>query len=547
MADALSRSFPEDTEATTNDNQGAEDNVSKDVCTISMASPLDAASIAEAQAADDELAELIDSDTSKLQCLEIDGHALYCDVSKNIVRPYLPKQLRRTAFDVIHGLAHPGGRATIRAMTDKFVWPGIKRDTRIWARCCEACQLQKTSRHNRSHFGKFTEPDNRFEHLHIDIIKMPLVGGMQYCLTIIDRFTRWPMAIPLANVTANTVAKALTDHWISIFGTPLFITSDRGAQFESALFKELAVVLGIKLVHTISYHPQSNGMVERFHRTLKAALRCCTQPWLDALPMVMLGLRTIVKEDLQASPSEMLFGTTPCIPGEFFTTNSLQANSSSFVHSLRQLFRSIRPVPASRHASVNPFVYNDLATCTHVFKRVESIRKPLEPPYTGPHRVLRRISERVYSIDINGVEKAISTDQLKPAYLEEAEDEQPQPALTNSQPSQPDAGPTPTPPQATSSASQAETPSRPVSRDSNRHVSFPAETEPVTGRGVIVAAPSSVPAPPAPGSRRKQALIPRDIFSLSHSHSCGEERGAACSPARTLPPVQASSCLVPVT
>ncbi|XP_014215086.1 uncharacterized protein LOC106644199 [Copidosoma floridanum] len=207
---------------------------------------------------------------------------------------------------------------------------------------------------------------------------MPLAQGMQYCLTIIDRFTRWPTAIPLPNITAATIAKALYTNWIVNFGTPLS--------------------LGTQLVHTTSYHPQSNGIIERIHLTLKAALRYCTQSWLDALPMVLLGLRTSFTEDLQASPAEMLFSTTLRIPGEFFTTATAQTNSSAFVNSLYQVFQSIRPFPASRHATQHPFW------------------KPLEPPYMGPHRVISRNDDRTYVINVDGEEKTVSTDQLKPAY-----------------------------------------------------------------------------------------------------------------------------------
>lgn len=250
---------------------------------------------------------------------------------------------------------------------------------------------------------------------------MPLIQGMQYCLTIIDRFTRWPTAIPLPNMKTATVAKALIDNWITLFGTPLFITSDQGAQFESSLFEELTRLLGIKLIHTTPYHPQSNGMVERFHRTLKTALRCCTQSWIDALPTVLLGLRTAFKEDLQASASEMLFGTTLRIPGEFFTSTTTQMDFTTHVRSLRQLFRSIRPVPASRHITQHPFYTPDLHTCTHVYQRIDSIKLPLEQPYTGPHRVIRRINDRNYVIEVNAEEKTVTTDQLKPAYTEVAE------------------------------------------------------------------------------------------------------------------------------
>ncbi|CAB0032750.1 unnamed protein product, partial [Trichogramma brassicae] len=210
---------------------------------------------------------------------------------------------------------------------------------------------------------------------------MPMSQGCQNCLTIIDRYTRWPQAIPLADIAAPTVARALFAGWISLFGTPLTITTDQGGQFESKLLAELGSMVGAKHVHTTPYHPKGNGMVERMHRTLKAALRCSPQtPWTLALPAVLLGLRTTFKEDLQASPSEMLFGPSLRIPGEFIAKQDVaQTKPADFVVSLRQLFAAMRPVPASRHVQHRPFVFKELGSCEYVLRplKIMTIRRKL--------------------------------------------------------------------------------------------------------------------------------------------------------------------------
>ncbi|CAB0043101.1 unnamed protein product [Trichogramma brassicae] len=212
-------------------------------------------------------------------------------------------------------------------------------------------------------------------------------------------------------------------------------------------------------------------MVERMHRTLKAALKCSPEtPGTLALPGVLLGLRTTFKEDLQASPAEMVFGTSLRIPGEFVARQEPDKTSpSEFVSALRRLFQAIRPVPASRHVQHRPFVFKDLATSDYVFRRLDTILKPLEQPYTGPHRVIRRINERNFVVDVNGVAKTLSTDQLKPAYLDVAD----------------------------SGASQA-TPEQPTTTQqpsSTRRVTFslPAQTAQSIRGGVAVAPQSSPP------------------------------------------------------
>ena len=100
-----------------------------------------------------------------------------------------------------------------------------------------------------------------------------------------------PEAIPIVDIRAETVADAFFSGWIARYGTPATITTDRGAQFESKLWDNLCNQFGIIRNRTTSYHPQSNGMVERFHRQLKAAIMAqeSPSPWTITLPAVLLG------------------------------------------------------------------------------------------------------------------------------------------------------------------------------------------------------------------------------------------------------------------
>ena len=243
---------------------------------------------------------------------QIHNSTLLCDVSTGLPRPLVPRSFQRQVFETIHNLAHPSRKSTVKLVSQKFVWHGLKKQVSQWTQECLACQKSKIQSHVHSPVINIPVPSKRFSHLHIDLVgPLPPSEGFSHLLTIIDRTTRWPEAVPLRSTSTTDCARALIRHWISRFGVPLDLTSDRGPQFASTLWNEIAQQFGVQLHRTTAYHPQSNGLVERFHRTLKAALKARLQGpnWADELPWVLLGLRTAPKEDLGFSTAELVYGT----------------------------------------------------------------------------------------------------------------------------------------------------------------------------------------------------------------------------------------------
>lgn len=362
-----------------------------------IVSPVDFTALAHDQEGDNELQTLLQMGTNlKIEKVRIPGsnQQLYCDISTGIQRPYVTTRFRRQVFDALHNLSHPGASATVRLVTQRFVWSGIRKDCRRWANECIQCQSSKVTRHTSAPLSPITTSSSRFQHVHIDLIgPLPHSHGYRYCLTAIDRFTRWPEAYPLADITAETCAMAFVSGWISRFGCPEHVTTDRGRQFESRLFKAIATIMGTKQHHTTAYHPAANGMIERQHRQLKAAIMCHgNSSWSETLPMVLLGIRTAWKEDIQATAAELVYGEPLRLPGEFLSPKDqlAPADVTDFAQRLRAHINKLSPSQPKWHITKTFFVPRKLATSSHVFLRKGQALRSLEPPYSGPHKVISR-------------------------------------------------------------------------------------------------------------------------------------------------------------
>ncbi|UYV75949.1 hypothetical protein LAZ67_13001892, partial [Cordylochernes scorpioides] len=399
---------------------GKENIVADTLSRIETVTSIDYDKIAEEQNNSDELLNLRKENTSlKFKQYPLQsGKMLWCDVSTENIRPFIPEGFRIQIFHQFHDLNHPGIKATINQLKSKFIWKEIKKDVRKWSQACINCQKTKVSRHTKSEIGTFREPDERFSVIHIDLIgPLPPSNGKYYCLTCIDRYTSWMEVIPLENITSETVALAFYNNWVSRFGTPYTIVSDQGRQFTSQIFKDLAAICGTKLLHTTPYHPQSNGKIERFNRTLKTAIKAHNSvKWTDSLPTILLALRAAIREDTGFSISQMVYGKTIKLPGEFFEKPVSRVDSSLFISNLIEYMQMVKPIATNHNIIKDIFIHKDLFKSDQVFLRINRIRKPLEPYYEGPYPVLEK-SDKFFTLRIKNREVKISVDRLKPAYI----------------------------------------------------------------------------------------------------------------------------------
>jgi len=212
--------------------------------------------LATAQETDEELKKYNQSKSGlRLEKIDVSrtGVTIFCDTSIETSRSFLTKSFRRAAFNSIH-LAHLGIKATIKLISQRYVWPSMRVDCRNWAHTCVQCQRAKIIWHVTAPLGIFTKPSRRFDHIHIDIISMPISEGKRYYLMCIDCFTRWPETFLLEDQEAETVARAFYEGWICRFGTPLRVMTDQGRQFESHFFRQLSELTRTSHLRTTAYH-----------------------------------------------------------------------------------------------------------------------------------------------------------------------------------------------------------------------------------------------------------------------------------------------------
>ena len=157
---------------------------------------------------------------------------------------------------------------TLGRIRERFYWPFMADDVRDWCAACPTCAERKPLNKRKQPMGTVQVRD-RLDRVAMDILDITTVStsGNRYVLVISDYFTKWTEAYAIPNHTAATVAQKFVTEFVCRWGMPISIHTDQGREFESKLFKGVCELMGGHKTKTCPYHPQSDGMVERFNRT----------------------------------------------------------------------------------------------------------------------------------------------------------------------------------------------------------------------------------------------------------------------------------------
>ena len=354
----------------------------------------------------------------------------------------VPLSQRRIVLNYSHDIkasGHLGIRKTVARIQQSYYWPGLQNDVRTYVNGCEVCAKSKDpTKTKRAPMG-VVQSGYPMERLAIDILgDFPVTErGNKYILVIGDYFTKWTECHPLPNIEARTVATVLIEQVVSRFGIPRQLHSDQGRQFESKLFSEMCHLLQIEKTRTTPYHPQSDGMVERFNRTLVAMLGAFVNSnhtdWDEQLQYVMMAYRSTEHESTGFTPNLCMLGRETTCPLDivYAMPSSIKAvpvnrwvwelqDRLETAHAqVRQNTGESMKRQKRHHDGRLSFETFDTGEKVYVFfpvKRVGCSSK-LTSYWKGPFTILDKLSDVTYKVNCGkgGLEQVIHCDRIKKA------------------------------------------------------------------------------------------------------------------------------------
>ena len=356
----------------------------------------------------------------------------------------IPASLRHEILVACHDdptAGHLGIFKTYEKVRSRYYWNGMYKDIEHWCKSCIDCAMKKIPR------GKHKAPllpipvDGAFDRVAMDILGPFPVShdGNRYIIVFSDYYTRWPEAFALPSVEAPRLAELIVNEIVARHGAPRTLLSDRGPNFLASIVKEVSKIMNIRRTHTTAYHPQTDGLVERFNGTLAEGLSMYVsthqKDWDRHLPMILFAYRVSPSATTGESPFYLLYGREPRLPID--TALLLpDDNLSSSVWELRarivrnleeaeQIIKSNTELAQQRmkshydqRSAEAPY---DIGAKVWVYtpKTRKGLSKKLTHHYHGPYRIVSKLSPvhfKLRTLDNRPVSVPVHANRLKPCY-----------------------------------------------------------------------------------------------------------------------------------
>lgn len=343
-------------------------------------------------------------------------------------------QIRKEIIENYHNSlvgGHSGITRTIKRIKSHYTWPTIKREVTDFIKNCHKCQINKFQKKTKIPLKITTTSERAFQRISLDMVgPINTSNNNTYILTMIDDLTKYLIAVPIPNGEANTIAEAFVKNFILIYGQPETILTDRGSNFMSEVFRNVCKLFKIKKFCCSSYHPETNGNVERVHRTLKDYLRNFVdkslQNWDELLPFAIFCYNTSVHSSTGFSPYELIFGKEASIPIKVSTNTNLPVYNyddyycyiKSVLHNMQNMAKSCLEKAKEKNKKYYDRNAKGLEIEEGDLILLENIRKghgqKLQPLRQGPYEVIEVLSDENVKIMINGKPRIVHKNRLFP-------------------------------------------------------------------------------------------------------------------------------------
>ncbi|XP_029928572.1 uncharacterized protein LOC115374014 [Myripristis murdjan] len=338
-------------------------------------------------------------------------------------RLVVPRVLREQVLKLGHSIpwaGHLGFRKTYERIASRFYWAGVHREVQDYCQSCSVCQLSGGKNVPKFPLQPLPIIDVPFSRIAMDIVG-PLErtqAGNRFILVVCDYSTRYPEAFPLRDVTAKQIAYALLQLFSRV-GIPSEILTDQGTNFLSNTLKQVYRMLGIKSIRTTPYHPQTDGLVERYNRTLKSMLKKFIssngKDWDRWLPYLLFAYREVPQVSTGFSPFELLYGRQVRGPLDVLQEAwvSQKAGSSNnvlaYVLRMREKMEEVTKMVRKRMERVQrgQQTWYDKGARERSFEPgqqvlllLPTVENKLLAKWQGPYSIVRKLSSTTYEIEM---------------------------------------------------------------------------------------------------------------------------------------------------
>ena len=374
---------------------------------------------------------VLDGDT--LWALAEDGRVLRRTRAGS--KTWVPEVLREQVLKHFHGNqlhGHYGKVRTLDKIGERFWWKGMEENVKKFIKECTVCALERVSR-PRTRQGKLGtyQVRRRGELVAVDVLTITprSSAGHTKVLVIADAFTRWCVAVPIADETAATVATELYTKWFCVFGPPEKLLSDRGRTFTGDVIARICARLGVQKIFTSPYHPQCNGMVERLNSTLLRDIRAFVDTddsdWHKLIPGAAFRYNTTRHSATGTTPFRATFGVEAFAWDAEVGLRTLQDDREvpDLPTQLRTVHDELFEKTARARSSAERHYNQSVRERTYeTGERVlvydnegdMAIGRKLRRPWHGPYRVAARITPTNYVLigEVTGTEARSHVDRM---------------------------------------------------------------------------------------------------------------------------------------